>query len=76
MAQHQYICCSRRNAPGSIRVVWEVVTLERTEYKDAVVEQPPRLLRLAQVAQMLQVHPKTVYYWVPVSYTHLTLPTN
>lgn len=38
--------------------------MDRTEYKDAVVEQPPRLLRLAQVAQMLQVHPKTVYYWV------------
>lgn len=38
--------------------------MERTEYKEAVVEQPPRLLRLAQVAQMLQVHPKTVYYWV------------
>jgi CheY-like chemotaxis protein len=29
-----------------------------------VVEQPIRLLRLAQVAAMLQVHPKTVYYWV------------
>jgi PleD family two-component response regulator len=29
-----------------------------------VVDQPPRLLRLAQVAAMLQVHPKTVYYWV------------
>ena len=29
-----------------------------------VIEQPPRLLRLAQVAAMLQVHPKTVYYWV------------
>ena len=29
-----------------------------------VLEQPPRLLRLAQVAAMLQVHPKTVYYWV------------
>ena len=26
--------------------------------------EPPRLLRLAQVAAMLQVHPKTVYYWV------------
>ncbi|MGZ6083375.1 MAG: response regulator [Polyangiales bacterium] len=38
--------------------------MERTEYKDVVVEQPPRLLRLAQVAAMLQVHPKTVYYWV------------
>jgi CheY-like chemotaxis protein len=38
--------------------------LERTEYKDVVVEQPPRLLRLAQIAAMLQVHPKTVYYWV------------
>lgn len=38
--------------------------MERTEYKDGVVEQPPRLLRLAQVAAMLQVHPKTVYYWV------------
>lgn len=37
--------------------------MERTEYKDPVVEQP-RLLRLAQVAAMLQVHPKTVYYWV------------
>lgn len=29
-----------------------------------VVDQPPKLLRLAQVAAMLQVHPKTVYYWV------------
>jgi CheY-like chemotaxis protein len=39
--------------------------LDHTEYKDSVVEQqPPRLLRLAQVAAMLQVHPKTVYYWV------------
>jgi CheY-like chemotaxis protein len=38
--------------------------LERTEYKNGVVEQPPRLFRLAQVAAMLQVHPKTVYYWV------------
>lgn len=38
--------------------------MERTEYKEPVVEQPPRLLRLAQVAAMLQVHPKTVYYWV------------
>jgi CheY-like chemotaxis protein len=38
--------------------------LEDTEYNEMVLEQPPRLLRLAQVAAMLQVHPKTVYYWV------------
>jgi CheY-like chemotaxis protein len=38
--------------------------LDHTEYNDMVLEQPPRLLRLAQVAAMLQVHPKTVYYWV------------
>jgi CheY-like chemotaxis protein len=38
--------------------------LDHTEYKDMVLDQPPRLLRLAQVAAMLQVHPKTVYYWV------------
>jgi len=30
-----------------------------------LAEQPQqRLLRLAQVAQMMQVHPKSVYYWV------------
>ena len=30
-----------------------------------LVEPPPqRLLRLAEVAHMMQVHPKTVYYWV------------
>src|SRR5258708_25320275 len=33
-------------------------------YKGVVLDQPPRLLRLAKVAAMLQVHPKTVYYWV------------
>src|SRR5258708_8325319 len=33
-------------------------------YKGVVLDQPPRLLRLAEVATMLQVHPKTVYYWV------------
>ncbi len=38
--------------------------MEHSEYKEPVVDQPPRLLRLAQVAAMLQVHPKTVYYWV------------
>lgn len=38
--------------------------MDHTEYKDMVLDQPPRLLRLAQVAAMLQVHPKTVYYWV------------
>ena len=38
--------------------------MDHTEYNDMVLEQPPRLLRLAQVAAMLQVHPKTVYYWV------------
>lgn len=27
-------------------------------------ERTPRLYRLAQVAALLQVHPKTVYYWV------------
>lgn len=45
-------------------VARNVVTLNHTEYKRMVVDQPPRLLRLAQVAAMLQVHPKTVYYWV------------
>ncbi|GAC1353209.1 MAG: hypothetical protein NVS3B20_18500 [Polyangiales bacterium] len=29
-----------------------------------MLDPSPKLLRLAQVAAMLQVHPKTVYYWV------------
>lgn len=49
-------------SPDSIAEMF--VTLEHTEYNNMVVEQPPKLLRLAQIAAMLQVHPKTVYYWV------------
>ena len=50
--------------------------MERSEpTKDVVADQPPRLLRLAQVAAMLQVHPKTVYYWVRTGRLHaLTSP--